>query len=59
MTDKKRNKIHSIFQVNTSWDLTKSIVKDIIEDALYFIIESGLEESDFEEAILLDDLPAN
>ena len=51
--------IHLLSQTNALWDITKSIVKDIIEDTLYFIIESGLEEDDFNEAILLNALPAN
>ena len=51
--------IHLLSQTNALQDITKSIVKDIIEDTLYFIIESTLEEDDFDEAILLNDLPTN
>lgn len=52
-----KNEKNSFLKRKLHWELVNSIIKEIIEDILYFIVESGLEQNDFDEIIIIEHLP--
>ena len=53
-----KNEIISIINKKLHLEIVISIIKEIIEDTLNFIIESGFEQNDYDEIIIIDD-PTN
>ena len=48
---------NSVINSNSIWDLTKDIIYSFIENTIYFIEELEGDQKEFEEAILIEDLP--
>ena len=48
----------SIINRNTIYDLTKDIINEILENTLFFITEMLTDKKEFDDAELIEDLPA-
>ena len=48
-----------IINRNTIYDLAKDIIKEILENTLFFIIGMLTDEKEFDEDELIDELPGN
>ncbi len=51
-----KNEIKPILNKKLHLKIVNSIIKEIIEDTLNFIIESGFEQNDYDEVIIIDEL---
>ena len=49
-----KNEIKPILNKKIHLEIKNSIIKEIIENTLNFIIESGFEQNDYDEVIIID-----